>query len=225
MEKMLEFTLSDDGKGYIVAGIGSCTDMNIAIPSTHNGLPVTSIGKKAFEGYDSLTSIEIPNSVTSIGDSAFYGCTSLTSIEIPNSVTSIGNSAFYSCDSLASITVSENNNSYKSIDGSLYSKDGKELIQYALGKKETIFAIPSGVTSIGDYAFSSCKSLTRIVIPNSVTSIGKNAFCFCDSLTSINISQNVPSIGKDAFSHCDRLTDIIFRDNNDYKSIDSSLLF
>ena len=41
-----------------------------------------------------------------------------------------------------------------------YSKNGKELIQYALGKKEASFTIPAGVISIGDFAFSLCYSLT-----------------------------------------------------------------
>ena len=36
--------------------------------------PVTSIGKEAFSGRNSLTSITIPEGVTSIGDGAFSGC-------------------------------------------------------------------------------------------------------------------------------------------------------
>ena len=51
---------------------------------------------------DSLTSINIPNSVTNIGDKAFYGCESLKSIKIPNSVTIIGDDAFRECSSLPS---------------------------------------------------------------------------------------------------------------------------
>lgn len=71
---------------------------DVVIPSTMDGLPVTSIGESAFARCTELTSVAIPESVTSIGDLAFYGCSKLTSVTIPQSVTSIGHSAFAAND-------------------------------------------------------------------------------------------------------------------------------
>ena len=98
-------------------------------------------------------------------------------------ITSIGNEAFYRCNNLTSIVVEEEGNAnYKSTNGILYSKDGTTLIQYPIGKKDTSFTIPDSVTTIGDYAFYNCESLTSVVIPDSVTTIGSFAFfdCVCN---------------------------------------------
>lgn len=69
----------------------------------------------------------------------------------------------------------------------------------------TAVEIPSSVTSIGEWAFYRCSSLTAVEIPNSVTSIGNYAFYGCSKLTAIQIPSSVTSIGSHAFSECERL--------------------
>ena len=130
----------------------------------------------AFENCGSLTSVTIPDSVTYIGYRAFNGCTSLTSITIPDSVTSIGLWAFDGCTGLTNINVNKNNTNYSSINGVLFNKNKTELIAYPAGKSDKNYTIPNSVTSISDYAFFDCTSLTNIAIPDSVTSIGPWAF-------------------------------------------------
>ena len=169
---------------------------------------VISIGNSAFEGCNSLTSIEIPSSVTSIGRDTFHYCKSLTSIEIPASVTSIGNSAFDFCRSLESINVDSSNTNYESVDGILFNKGKTEIIKYPEAKIEAQYTIPSSVTSIGNFAFEDCESLTSIEIPSSVTSIGNSAFKSCNSLTSIEIPSSINNIGAEVFTYCFKLKEI-----------------
>ena len=64
------------------------------------------------------------------------------------------------------------------------------------------------VTSIGNYAFRDCTSLTSVTIGDGVTSIGSYAFYGCTSLTSITIGNGVTSIGGNAFYGCTSLTSI-----------------
>ncbi|MGN0469132.1 MAG: leucine-rich repeat domain-containing protein [Acutalibacteraceae bacterium] len=73
--------------------------------------------------------------------------------------------------------------------------------------------IEDGVTSIGDYAFPICKTLTSITIGNSVTSIGFRAFISCSGLKSITIPDSVTSIGHSAFIECTGLTSVTISDS------------
>ena len=190
--------------------------VSVVIPDS-----VTSIGSEAFCACDSLVSVTIPDSVTSIGSWAFFGCDSLESVVIPDSVTSIGGYAFAYCKSLTSIIVDENNKYYKSTDGNLYSKDGKTLIQYAIGKEDTSFEIPYGVTSIGFDAFYFCSSLESVTIPDSVTSIGAYAFYDCYRLVSVTIPNSVTSIGDYAFASCYNLY-VVYNNSDLFLEIGSS---
>ena len=72
----------------------------------------------------------------------------------------------------------------------------------------TSITIPDSVTSLGYAAFYGCGSFTSITIPNSVTSIGENAFHYCNNLTSITIPNSVKSIGNEAFIYCSSLTSV-----------------
>ena len=142
----------------------------VEIPAKIAGKPVTSVGRSAFSGCNSLAAVTIPDSVTRIGLDAFYKCSSLTTITMPDGGTILGADAFSFCTSLTEVTMP---NSLTSIGSNVFS--GCSSL--------TEIEIPDSVTSIGESAFSDCKKLTSITIPDSVTSIEKSAFSGCNNLT------------------------------------------
>ena len=191
-----------DVEGYRTSGILSVLDLSearfVAGGDNYYYSCYTSndiIGKYAFCGCSSLTSVIIPSSVTEIGEDAFYYCSSLTSVNIPSSVTSIGMNAFYKCSSLTSINI---------------PSSVTEIGEYAFQQCSSLTSvdIPSSVTEIRKYAFDDCSSLINVNISSSVTSIGMCAFNKCSSLTSVNIPLRVTSIGESAFSDCTGLRSI-----------------
>ena len=187
-----------------------CTGELIVNCNIPDGYANTFSKEYAFYG-SKFTKVTIGDGVTSIGDYAFYDCYSLTSVTIHDSVTSIGDYAFDGCTSLTDTYVnitdlaahSKSNPMYK-IGGSIHLLvDGKEINE---------LVIPDSITSIGDYAFDGCKSLTSVTIPDSVTSIGNDAFAYCSSLTSITIPDSITEIGGAAFRGCKSLTSVTIPD-------------
>ena len=198
----------------------SLTD--IVIPDS-----VTNIGDAAFCGCKSLRTIVIPDSVTSIGNNAFCDCSSLSNLVLPDSVTCIGGGAFSGCLLLEYISIPKNViclnvNPFVNWDGKLeclspnyiyeddvlFNKDKSKIVSFRNQNIES-YIIPNSVTSIGDAAFSGCRSLSDIVIPNSVSSIGDAAFSSCRSLTEIVIPNSVTSIGGGVFWNCRSLSNIV----------------
>ena len=171
-----------EGAGIITNVVyGASCSVDVVIPSSINGVPVTTIGEGAFSG-NNLTSVVIPDSVTTIEGGAFQN-NNLTSVVIPDSVTTIGDWAF-AANNLISVVIPD---SVTTIGNSAF--DGNNL---------TSVVIPNSVTTIGGGAFYS-NNLTSVVIPNSVTTIGGGAFSR-NNLTSVVIPDSVTTIGDRAFT-------------------------
>lgn len=187
---------------------------------------VTFVGSYAFSGCGNLNGITVPEGVVSIGDYAFSGCGSVSDIAIPSSVKTVGSFAFEGCqsvtvsDSLAdfgikvfadtftSVKMAEDSKKFRSVDGVIYSMDGKTLVYYPSDSENSSYIIPDGVKTLGDYAFYRCDALTSVTIPSSVRTIGDYTFAFCNGLAEISIPEGVTHLGDFAFSSCKELRSV-----------------
>ena len=161
--------------------------------------------------------------VVAIGYGLFRDSKNITSVIIPASVTNIGSRVFHFSYGLTNITVLAENPAYKSIDGILYSKDGRVLVCCPYDKSGEIVisegteiigsdafennrgvesvVFPEGLLQIADYAFWNCNGLTDIVFPTTVTTVGNSAFGACYGVTNIVLNEGLLSVGYGAFGN------------------------
>lgn len=226
----LTFTLNEAGTEYSVTDCNTVATGSLDIPSTYNGLPITTIADSAFSQCKYLTNITLPNNITTIGTMSFFDCWGLTSItlpdtlvsieygafiecsglgriNIPSGVTSIGDYTFDRCWALTEIEVSVDNKNFSSADGVLYNKSISKLV--ACPSNVGTIQIPATVQVIGLGSFMNCL-LDTILLPNTVKTIERFAFAGCYALESIRIPASVTTIGEGAFMICPSLNEVIF---------------
>ena len=190
-------------------------------PNTHITIEdgTTEIASNAFNGYDALSSIDIPNSVIKIGEYAFSGCDSLSTITIPNSLTTIEKCAFRNCTGLTSLNLG---NGVKSIGENafggctnLISVSGGDNIRNiernAFNNTAWYNNMPDGLVYLGKAAYKykgTMPSETQITIKEGTLGIAASAFEGCSSMTSVVMPASMTFIGKRAFRNCTKLMDV-----------------
>lgn len=211
--------------------------VHLVIPSTveRNGVTytVTGIGAHAFLRAD-IKYITLPNTITKIKEEAFNKCFNLTSLTIPENVTYIGRGvistgdggSYHPLNNIKTVYYNATNaeGDYSSsyggnICGSITVGSDCEVIigdnvehipdYFLCNSGITSINIPSGVTSIGKYAFSKCTGLTSVNIPSNVNSIGNYAFFNCAGLTTVTFPSTLNNIGSSAFNSCSRLSTVV----------------
>jgi hypothetical protein len=127
----------------------SGNDTDLEIPSTLDGMTVTSIGTWAFLGCNELKNVEIPDTVTEIGEAAFSNCIRLEEVTLPEKLTSLGVGVFEGCSSLKSITIPEG-----------ITRICKDTFNTC--RSLASVTIPAGVSKINDNAFNVTPALKDI---------------------------------------------------------------
>ena len=127
--------------------------------------------KGVFQWCTKLETVRLPESLRKIGEKAFVYCERLVHVNIPSGVNEIDEGAF-AFSSLETVTIPE---------GVVNLSDG---IFYKCKSLKSA-KLPSSLKTIGDSAFDSCSALTTINNDalEGVTEIGSYAFSQCKSLT------------------------------------------
>ena len=93
----------------------------------------------------------------------------------------------------------------------------------------TEIVIEKGVTSVGDFAFSSFTNVNKLTIADTVKYIGTRAFSGCWMLKSIHIPASVETIGECAFSttfsNLSNLAEITVDGNNKHFVVENGILY
>ncbi len=243
------------------ASIGTSAFSNCNSLRTVKLSGVNTIESGAFYGCDELVNLEMSDTLTTIEGSAFCSCTSLKTVIFSDSVTTIADGSFTDCTGLESVTigkgctsvtasaftrnvnlvkfdVSEDNESYTSVDGVLYNKEKTAVVCYPKSlsgeyvipdtvtsiekaafencNKLTKITIGSGVETVNPYAFNQCNLLATVVFKDSDTAnkkICERAFYYCGSLTEVDFGNAVTSIGDYAFTICSKIKSLEFPDS------------
>ena len=174
-----------------------------------DGMLYTPDGKELLFAPPNLTgTLAIPEGTKRIAPYALYG-TQITTLALPASLEPLSTAvAFLGLSKLESITVSPNNPYFQSIDGVLYTKDGKTMIARPASPGE-VYSVRVGTQSIGPYAFLPNESLKIAHLPPSVTHVGWAAFFDNRALTNISLSPSITEIGEYAFENCLQLTKLM----------------
>ncbi len=197
-------------------GIGNCSDTEVKVASTYNGVPVTSISKGAFNNCRSIVSLTIPDSVQSIAEGAFVGCTALKNITIGAGMQTIPLNIFSEIPALETIVISQDNERYAFTSGCLIDKKTKTLL-LTFGS----FTIPAdgSVEIIGAGSISENDEITELIIPEGVKAVKDRAISDCPKLKKLHFSSTVESIEIGGVSGCTAIEVLSVAEGNElYRS-------
>ena len=159
----------ENGEAHIRKYLGNETE--IIVPDSLEGCPVTLVSSTAF--VNNVTSLTFPETIT-------------------------GFTAFKSLDKLREVNISEGGK-YRSVDGTVYTADGSELVFLPPCACEGVFTVPEGVVKIADNACYGSRA-AKIILPRSLREIGVFAFAYSD-ISEVKLNEGLEAIGANAFAN------------------------
>jgi hypothetical protein len=231
-------------EGVVSIGKNSCRNLQ-KLRKVYLPKSLKIIEYASFNYCQNLEKFDIPEGVEYIGGYSLIGAGKLTDLHIPSTVNRIDEAAIGNLYRCENITVAENNPYYTSIDGAVYTKDLKTLVQYPSGKRNVVFDMPDSVTHIMGYAVAENYFLEKIVLheglekidvygcyhmlnlkelnlPSTLTAVGPKSFCYCWPENAITIPKGLTKIDVGAFAACG--TEFIVEDGHpNFKTIDGVL--
>ena len=229
-----EYVVLEDGTAEIAGYTGEET--SVSVPQELDGIPVTAVGRNAFEKADKVMDVILPEGITTIGRRAFSLCRGIKSVTLPSTLAVIGDYAFSNCWQMAGIDL----------------PDGLTTIgEYAFSGCSRLeeITVPDGVTELGANPFNDCASLKAIritpdqavleekdgvffsrdgrrliiypdylpaesyTIPEGTEVIADSAFFGNSNLYEIIIPDSVTTLENDAFSCCSEVREIKLPDS------------
>lgn len=192
------YEISNDGSYAIVTGYKG-SNCRVRILPEYKGVPVTHIGKAAFQRNRELYSVSLTDNITHIESQAFDTCPYLGRLFHMEKVIYIGDDAFNRNFELDLEVLPE---SLQYIGDNAFSECG-DL---------TISIIPDSVSYLGSRAFYHCQRIKSIKINNALTEIKDSTFEACYNLGAVEFGDNIKSIGNNAFVECYYIETLHFPD-------------
>lgn len=182
------------------------------IPPTINGLPVTKVSVSAFEK-SSVETLTIPGTIQNFN--FMTKLKKLVTLNFSSAPESFGVDSFLYLMDFKAINVNGDGD-YKTIDGVIYTDDGKTLVLCPRGRTEEL-VIPEGVESCTKKAFFH-SDITSVVVPESMTDI--STFSNCPAIETLTVKGNLSEFKSTDFIRCQKLKAINIEGDGEYFSQD-----
>jgi len=153
-----------------------------------------------FPAASEITELTLPAELEQIDVDAFTPAPKLRKIIIGPAVEAVWPSTFSTCSSLIEFSVADDNAAMKSIDGVLFDKQGKTLMQFPLGLKADAYSVPEGVEALDDMSMAAAE-IGELTLPSTLRTIGEFAVYGLASATKVTVNATTPPgiIGSEFF--------------------------